>query len=73
MAAAMLAEPGTKAGPCIEPCDHPDCRVTRDMASCHCEICGGVIGYGRRYYYRGKNDDREGGDPFGLVHASCVE
>ncbi|QIN85464.1 hypothetical protein GBA63_22445 (plasmid) [Rubrobacter tropicus] len=67
MAASTLAAPGTKYGPCAEPCPHTDCAHTRRMAAAVCPLCNGEIGYERRFY----NDGDPGG--FDLVHALCAE
>jgi len=70
MAAGALARPGTEFGPCIEPCEHEDCKQIRLMAKMHCEVRGEPIGYERRYYLRG---DPSSPDTTRLVHAVCVE
>ena len=50
MAAAILAKPGTEAGPCVEPCEHTDCAATRKMAEAECVWCDEPIGYDTRLY-----------------------
>ena len=64
MAAAMLARPGTKTGPCKGECAHKDCAGTRSMAATLCLYCKKPIGYGVRFY-RTEAD--------GLAHALCFE
>jgi hypothetical protein len=64
MAAGVLSPPGTKVGPCLEPCKHRDCAETRRMAESACTICGKPIGYDTRFY----RDDTDS-----YVHAVCFE
>ncbi len=63
MAAIVLSRPGTECGPCIFPCQHPDCLASRNMAESVCPICGQSIGYDRRFFLS------EGS----YVHAVCME
>lgn len=65
MAAGVLPEPGTKAGPC-EPADclHIDCAQTRRDALTTCKFCGEPIGYGRAFF-------RANGSL--LAHRNCLE
>lgn len=67
MAAGMLPKPGSQHGPCVEPCKHTDCALTRQMAATPCGICGDAITYDRPFY-----DERDGAAR-GLVHAMCLE
>jgi hypothetical protein len=67
MAAGILGAPGTKFGPCEKPCEHSDCRITREMAQAACDICGLEIGYDTRYY------NAKAGRPNRFVHALCAE
>jgi hypothetical protein len=62
MAAGVLSQPGTKYGPCAEPCQHIDCAGSRTIADTVCRYCDKPIGYDRRFY----NDE-------GYVDASCSE
>jgi hypothetical protein len=68
MAAGSLPKPGSKYGPCLEPCQHKDCQLTREMATTPCRICGLVINYDRRFYDEGSNPVN-----LNLVHATCLE
>lgn len=45
MAAGRLSAPGSKLGPCAEPCAHIDCRESRAMAAALCVYCGEPIGF----------------------------
>lgn len=63
MAPGKLAKPGTKYGPCAEPCNHRDCKITRRMAEMLCPHCSEPIGYEQFFY-----DDPD----LGLVHFSCM-
>jgi hypothetical protein len=65
MAAGILSRPGTETGPCETPCEHSDCRISREMAYSACVICGLEIGFGTRFYNTNK--------PNVFVHASCKE
>lgn len=56
-----LPKPGTKYGPCQEPCSHTDCEATREMAATICHYCGQPIGYDTPFV------QIDGG----LVHVSC--
>jgi hypothetical protein len=42
--------PGTRLGPCTEPCEHSDCKALREAAAKVCSLCGGAIGYDRFFY-----------------------
>ena len=64
MAASTLPVPGTRLGPCLDPCKHTDCAETVAMALSVCPFCDEAINYGRRFY-----NDRE----HGLCHAVCLE
>ena len=72
MATAKLPAPGAtitdiatgepkEVGPCVEPCEHTDCALTRGLASFPCTLCGQPIGYETAYYRSGH----------GLYHAAC--
>lgn len=65
MAAGILPEPGSEYGPCLQLCEHSDCRLTRSMAESACEICGLEIGYNTRFYKTDKLNV--------FVHAICRE
>lgn len=67
MASSALAAPGTKYGPCIEPCEHRDCAASREIAAAPCLLCRESIGFNRHYY------DYEGAEGKGQVHAACYE
>jgi hypothetical protein len=62
MAAAFISQPGTKHGPCNEPCEHRDCAASRATAEAVCRFCEKPIGYDARFYNDG-----------GYVHAPCLE
>lgn len=69
MAFGMLPEPGKmgwhgerQIGPCVEGCDHPSCRKTREMSKTECEICGEPIGYETKFQ---RDEDGK------LVHFTC--
>jgi hypothetical protein len=71
MASSSLPRPGTKGGPCPEPCRHLDCARTRAEAEQPCDLCGGRIGYETPFYATPDWLERE---PISaLVHASCLE
>jgi len=71
MAAGILPKPGSKYGPCLEPCQHRDCAETRREARSRCLHCGGLIGYETRFY---KNADHTAtSEERFLVHAECEE
>jgi hypothetical protein len=72
MAAGILSEPGTEFGPCENPCEHSDCRITREMAQAACSICGLEIGYGTRFYNE-RNAPGHSARPNVFVHALCLE
>ena len=67
MAAISWAAPGAivngeEVGPCVEPCEHRDCALTRADALKPCKDCGDPIGYERLFYIK---DDGE-------IHATCL-
>lgn len=64
MAASALPQPGSKYGPCADPCEHRDCAATRAMADSNCIGCADKIGYEQSFYRE------ESGD---LIHARCWE
>lgn len=68
MAAGRLPLPGTKLGPCVEPCQHKDCAANRRMAVGLCRFCNAVIGYETRFY-----KDPDADDAYVNVHARCLE
>lgn len=61
MAAAPIPGPGSKFGPCVEPCFHKDCDANRKDATSQCFLCAEPIGY-ETPVFREKDD---------LVHESC--
>ncbi len=63
MSALPIPAPGTKHGPCAEPCQHKDCALTRFMAASFCVKCSKAIGYDRPFY---KLDEE-------MAHAECAE
>ena len=65
MASSALNKPGTKYGPCVEPCKCKDCACSRKMAESRCTICGEPIGYERHFYNGDKPDTYD--------HAVCLE
>lgn len=65
MAAGIMQQPGSQYGPCPKPCEHDDCRDTRELAATPCARCGAVIGFGVRFYHLT-------GTP-GYAHAACEE
>jgi hypothetical protein len=67
MAAGYLPEPGSEWGPCVDPCSHSDCALTRADAQRSCRICAESIGYDRGYYREGNRDTG-----WILVHAVCA-
>lgn len=68
MAAGTWPRPGTKYGPCAEPCEHIDCAATRRDAESLCRLCSQPIGYEVRFYR-----DPEAGAMLTYVHAACLE
>lgn len=64
MAYIILSEPGTKYGPCKEPCAHKDCAATRKEAESICSLCSQPLGYQRKI-----TRDNE----YGEVHMMCLE
>lgn len=65
MAIGYLPEPGTKYGPCLDPCEHVDCAATRRDLERPCAKCGEPIGL--RGYYVSDDSGR------GMEHAVCLE
>jgi|HubBroStandDraft_3_1064219.scaffolds.fasta_scaffold702245_3 hypothetical protein len=65
MAAGRIPAPGTKFGPCIDPCEHTDCAATRKDAASQCHFCNTEIGYEKRFYIEATTRQ--------LVHAACLE
>lgn len=49
MAWIVLQKPGSKAGPCHDPCGHKDCTETRRDAEAPCAVCGKPIGFERPF------------------------
>ena len=70
MAAGRLPAPGTEYGPCKDPCKHPDCQTTRDMAAAVCHYCEKAIDYETAFY---QDPDAEGQPVRKYVHALCLE
>jgi hypothetical protein len=62
VASIYLPAPGTKYGPCPEPCQHRDCARTRADAAIECPYCHKAIGYERAAC--------DAGD--GLAHETCA-
>lgn len=52
--------PGTKGGPCLDPCDHGSCGDQRQAATIRCDVCRKPIAYEpfrtREVPARGAND-----------------
>lgn len=70
MNSGMLAQPGHKLGPCIDTCEHADCKASRAFAAKVCRHCGKRIGY-EILFYRDEHEERY---PYQrLVHADCHE
>lgn len=67
MAATTLPQPGTEYGPCPEPCDHIDCKQTREIANSICTLCKKPIGYNTRFYVDPDIEEKS------YVHALCLE
>lgn len=74
MAFALIAEPGTKYGPCVPSqggngvklyCGHKDCAQSRTTATSVCIVCGAAIGYMREYCQDDEHDGR-------YVHYWCA-
>lgn len=66
MAAGYIHEPGTRYGPCMDPCKHRDCAASREDAATVCPYCEKPIGYHTHYYRESDHGGR-------LVHAACLE
>jgi hypothetical protein len=64
MAAGYLPLPGTEFGPCIDNCEHIDCKQTRTMAETICHYCGKAIGYDRGFYILEEKI---------MIHSACHE
>jgi len=62
MSYIVLPEVGSELGPCPEPCEHIDCKQTRQMAQRICRYCDKPIGY-----QRAVQQDEEGV----FYHMSC--
>lgn len=67
MSACSVPAPGSKLGPCLEPCEHSDCKANRADAGKECRYCGLPIGYETMYYA----DGPEGARFSQLVHQLC--
>lgn len=67
MAAISNPAPGSKYGPCAEPCEHADCKESREEAAALCTICDEPIGYEIAFY-------RDGGygEPWRYKHFKCA-
>lgn len=59
----VIPEPGSKYGPCLEPCRHLDCKANREAAAEKCVTCADPIGFDVPYYK---------GEAGGLEHAKCA-
>jgi hypothetical protein len=68
MAWYRIPDLGSTLGPCLEPCEHRDCRQTHELATSTCRLCREVIGYGARVYFEAAGDRK-----VGAVHATCLE
>lgn len=71
MAAGILSKPGAEYGPCVDACEHLDCKSMRERAESICPLCQKPIGYERRFYYI--TPDLLAGIEEGYGHAVCVE
>jgi hypothetical protein len=69
MAASYMAAPGTEAGPCLQECQHTDCRQTRQWAEALCFYCEAPIGYETGFY----SQPASAGGPFPLSHSVCYQ
>jgi len=74
MASMCLPKPGKvvdgeEIGPCVEPCQHKDCALTRAMAAAICPKCGKPIGYETPFVQDCAG--RDVGD-MGLCHERCA-
>ena len=49
MASLKLPAPGTRLGPCLDDCTHPECAADRRLAAHACPLCAEPIGYERRF------------------------
>lgn len=70
MAAGRISAPGTETGPCLDPCGHLDCAMTRAEAAALCTRCETPIGYETRFY-AARVARADGGRD--LSHATCEE
>lgn len=64
MASGMIANPGTKLGPCRKQCEHRDCAENRALVAKLCRICGKPIGYMTSFF----QEDNWAS----VVHADCA-
>lgn len=71
MASGTLHKPGSELGPCLDPCNHCDCRQKRVMALVWtCDICRAPLGYDRPFYMITDDPSGSGNE---YVHASCFD
>ena len=61
MAAGSIPAPGTRLGPCLDPCGHTDCAASRQMAQALCGLCRQAIGYETNFFMQDRPE-----------HARCV-
>ena len=59
--------PGTRFGPCAEPCAHIDCSKIREADFARCAGCGEDLKAGDRYYFTGDPSNRR------PIHAEELE
>lgn len=71
MAAGILSKPGAEYGPCVDACEHLDCKSLRTIAESVCPLCQKPVGYERRFYHI--TPDLVAGIEDAYGHASCVE
>jgi len=43
--------PGSKYGPCEEPCQHQDCAAIRQLGFSQCRVCGQQLEAGEAFYF----------------------
>lgn len=46
----IISKPGSKFGPCKDPCDHLDCKDNRDMINSECELCKKKLEYEEKFF-----------------------
>mgnify|MGYP001609349465 CR=1 FL=1 len=81
MAAGKLAAPGKivngeEIGPCVNECQHIDCKQTREMAAAPCVYCDKPIGYETYFYQHAEQIHVQPTVgrrlPTGFAHARCL-